>query len=228
MHRYRDGEAGIRCTVEDYAFLIWALLEMYETTFDVKMLSKAIELNEVLLEDFWDEENGGFFFTADDGEKLIVRQKEVYDGAIPSGNSVAMWNLLRLGRIIGEPKLEEKAAALGRAFSTQVTPRASGHTLLMCAVDFAQGGFEVVIAGDPEKGDTKAMLSALRKLYIPNKVVLLRPGSEKNPPISQLAAYTKYQFSIDGKATAYVCRNYVCAAPTTDVEKMLALLSQKE
>ncbi|MCH9022379.1 MAG: thioredoxin domain-containing protein, partial [Planctomycetes bacterium] len=152
----------------------------------------------------------------------------VYDGAIPSGNSVAMWNLLRLGRMTGEVRLEEKAAALSRAFSTQVTPRASAFTLLMCAVDFAQGGFEVVIAGDPEKGDTRAMLSALRKLYLPNKVVLLRPGSEKNPAISELAAYTKFQFSMDGKATAYVCRNYVCSAPTTEVEKMLALLAKKE
>jgi uncharacterized protein YyaL (SSP411 family) len=174
LHRYRDGEAAILANVDDYAFLIWGLLDLYEATFEVDYLREAVALNDELLTHFWDEKNGGLYFTPDDGEALITRQKEVYDGAIPSGNSVAMQNLLRLGRITADAELDEAAAAISRAFAGSVRAVPVGHSQLLQGVDFGIGpSHEVVIAGDPDSEDTQAMLRALRSRYVPNKVVLL-------------------------------------------------------
>ena len=106
LHRYRDGQAGLPALVDDYAFLIWGLLELYEATFDAGYVRTALELNRDLLRYYWDDEAGAFYFTAKDAEELLVRRKEAYDGAVPSGNSVAALNLLRLGRITGEADLE--------------------------------------------------------------------------------------------------------------------------
>lgn len=114
------------------------MLELYETIFEVRYLQTALDLNRDLIEHFWDDNNGGFYSTADDAENLLVRQKEIYDGAIPSGNSVAMLNLLRLGWITVNSSLEEKAAKIGRAFSRNVKQSPSAYTQLMVAVDFGQ------------------------------------------------------------------------------------------
>ncbi|KPJ49369.1 MAG: thioredoxin, partial [candidate division Zixibacteria bacterium DG_27] len=228
FHRYRDGEAAITAYIDDYAFLTWGLLELYETTFDAGYIQAALELNKIMFEHFWDEQNGGFYFTPDDGEDLIVRSKEVYDGAVPSGNSVAMLNLLRLGRITAESDLEEAAARIERAFSTGVRQSPSAHTQLMVAIDFGRGpSYEVVVAGDSKAEDTKAMLKSVRARFIPNKVVLLRPSEQESPDVIRVAPFTEGQTSIDGKATAYVCRDYVCKFPTTDVGKMLELLNKQ-
>ena len=224
LHRYRDGEAAILANVDDYAFLIWGLLELYEATFDVDYLREAVALNDELLTHFWDEEGEGLYFTPDDGEALITRQKEVYDGAIPSGNSVAMLNMLRLARITADTELEAAAAAISRAFAGSVRAVPVGHSQLLQGVDFGIGpSHEVVIAGDPDSEDTQAMLRALRSRYVPNKVVLLRPPGD-TPEIADVAEFTRYQNSIDEKATAYVCQNYYCERPVTDVDEMLKLL----
>jgi uncharacterized protein YyaL (SSP411 family) len=229
LHRYRDGEAALPAYVDDYAFLIWGMLELYETTFNVDYLQGALNLNSDLLTHFWDDQAGGFYFTADDAEKLLVRQKDIYDGAIPSGNSVAALNLIRLGRITANTDLEEKAAQIGRAFSETVRQSPSAYTQLMVAVDFAIGpSYEVVIAGNSGAEDTKAMVQALRTTFVPNKIVLFRPSEKESPEIIRLAEYTKSQSSIDGKATAYVCLNYSCKLPTTDPGKMLELLGARK
>ncbi len=229
FHRYREGEAAVMAYIDDYAFLTWGLLELYETTFDVSYIQAALDFNKVLFEHFWDEQGGGFYFTPDDGEDLIVRSKEVYDGAVPSGNSVAMLNLLRLGRMTANSDLEENAARIGRAFSSGVKQSPSGYTQLMVAVDFGIGpSYEVVLAGDSEADDTKAMLKSMRARFVPNKVVLLRPSEQESPDIIRVAPFTEGQTSIDGKATAYVCRDYVCKLPTTDADKMLELLNKQQ
>ncbi len=226
LHRYRDGQAAISAHIDDYAFLIWGLLELYEATFDVNYLQTAINLNRDFITHFWDEKNGGFYFTADDGEGLIIRQKEIYDGAIPSGNSVAMLNLLRLNRITANTNLEEKAQMLGRAFSKNVKEFPAAHTQLIAALDFGIGpSYEVVIVGDSEARDTKSMLKAVRSQYIPNKVLLFRQTEKEIPDIVSVAEFTKSQLSLGGKATAYVCLNYICKLPTTDIDKMLELLN---
>lgn len=229
LHRYRDGQAALGANVDDYAFLIWGMLEIYEATFEARCLQTALKLNDDLLKHFWDNEAGGFYFTADDAEKLLVRQKDTSDGAIPSGNSVAALNLLRLGRITANAGFEEKAVMIGRAFSKAVRQTPSACTQLLLAVDFALGpSYEVVIVGDSGSDDTRTMIRALRAHFVPNKIVLLRPSGEESPDITRLAGYTKYQSSIDGKATAYVCLNYTCKLPTTDSGKMLELLDVKK
>jgi uncharacterized protein YyaL (SSP411 family) len=224
LHRYRDGEAGLCASADDYAFFTWGLLELYEATFEVEHLKTALALTEDMFEDFWDDEGGGFYFTPDYGEVLLTRQKETYDGAIPSANSVAMSNLLRLGRITAAPELEERAAGIGRAFTAAARRYPAGHTQLLSAVGFGIGPtYEVVVAGDPEAEDTMAMLRALWSEYIPNKVVVLRPPGE-SPEITEVAEFTKPQASVNGAATAYVCRDYQCASPTSGVATMLERL----
>jgi uncharacterized protein YyaL (SSP411 family) len=225
LHRYRDGEAAVLAHLNDYAFLIWGLLELYEATFETHYLQTALDLNRDLIAHFWDDERGGFYFTADDAETLLIRPKEIYDGAVPSGNSVAMLNLLRLGRMTGNVELEEKAAQIGRVFSREIQALPSAHAQLMVALDFALGpSQEVVIAGQFGSSDTQAMLRALRRPFIPNKVVLFRPSDEDRPKITRLAPFTQSQMNLDGKATAYVCQNYQCKLPTTMIEEMLKLL----
>ena len=126
------------------------------------------------------------------------------------------------------PRLEDYAAQIGRAFAKQVNQLPSGHTQLMAAVDFAVGPtYQVVIAGQSEASDTTAMLLAVRARFLPNKVVLFRPRDEEAPQITALAEYVKDQLSTNGEATAYVCRSYQCDLPTTDREKMLELLGAK-
>ena len=225
LKRYRQGEAALPAHAEDYAFMIWGLLELYEATFEVGYLKKAVDLNITLLSYFWDKKNGGLFFAADSLKELLVRNKEIYDGAIPSANSVAALNLLRLGRITANEDWEDKARQIGSAFSAQITRAPSSNTQLMSALAFEFGpSFEVVISGDSDNEDTQAMLKALRKNYSPNKVVLFRPNDEEKPAIVALAEFTEFQKSIDGKATAYVCQNYACKAPTTDIKEMLKSL----
>jgi len=228
LHRYRDGQAGIEANLDDYAFLVWGLIELYEAVFDLRYLKVALELTHDTLRHFWDEDGGGLYLTPDDGESLFVRNKEIYDAAIPSGNSVAMLNLLRLGRMTPSSDLEEKAAKIGRAFSRSVKQSPLAHTQLMVALDFGVGPcYEVVIAGNSEAEDTKAMLKALRAKFLPSKVVLLNPSEEESPELAQLAEFTKEQSSTRGRATAYVCTNHNCKLPTTDVNKMLELLNSK-
>lgn len=225
LHRYWDGQAAIPAYLDDYAFLIWGLIELYEVTFKVRYLQTALELNQELIRHFWDEQEGGFYFTADDAEQLLVRQKEIYDGACPAGNSVAMENLLRLGRMTANPDLEAKAVRLSKAFSRTVKEMPMAHTQLMAALDFALGpSYEVVIVGKEGAEDTQAMLRAIWRLFLPNKVVLFRPAEPAMPEIGRLAGFTKDLKSLDGKATAYVCRNYQCELPTTEVTQMLELL----
>lgn len=225
LKRYRDGEAGLPAHQDDYAFFTWGLLDLYEANFEVRNLTIALELNRSLIARFWDDKHGGLFFTAHDGEALIARTKEIYDGALPSGNSVAMMNLLRLSRITADPDLEKKAAAIGAVFSAQVAQAPSAHTQLLCAIDFAVGpSFEVVIASNPGAADTAAMLRPLRRTFVPNKIVIMRPNEPEPPPIVKLASFTAFQLPLDGRATAYVCRNYACETPTTEPSQMLRSL----
>ncbi|MHA1122197.1 MAG: thioredoxin domain-containing protein [Candidatus Heimdallarchaeota archaeon] len=228
MHRYREGEIAINGMIDDYAFTIWALLELYETTFKVEYLKKAIQYNDKMIEHFWDKNKGGFFFTPDDGEELIVRKKEIYDGAIPSGNSVAMLNMIRISRITMDLSLEEKAVQMNKLFSTTIEQSLLSFTLFLSALEYAFGpSFEVVIVGNLNKTDTNEMLQALRSEYIPNKIVLFLPSDEEKPEISNVTDFVKYKSMKNGKATVYVCINRFCKFPTDDINKMLQLLNAK-
>ena len=225
LHRYRQGVAGIAALLDDYAFLIWGLLEIYETGFETFYLKTALELNGDLMRHFWDPGAGGFFFTPDQDAEILVRRKEIYDGAVPSGNSVAMLNLLRLARITGKTELEEKAAGIARAFSTQVEQMPSAHAQFMVALDFLVGpSFEVVIAGRKDSEDTRGMIEALQSRFLPNKVILLRQTDQLEADIIRYAPFTRDMKPLAGKATAYVCTARTCREPVTGVREMLEQL----
>ena len=226
FHRYRDGQAAIAANLDDYAFLIWGLIECYEATFDVEYLKTALSLQDHLTRHFWDGRKGGYYFTPDDGENLIVRQKESYDGAIPSGNSVAMLNLIRLARMTANHELEEQAAQISRAFAGSVCKSPAGHTQFMVALGFLEKpSYEIVIAGKTGAEDTEKMIGELRRHFLPNAVFIFRPAAESSEDIVRIAPFTKDLDPVHGSATAYVCTDFTCHRPTTDPGEMRRLLN---
>ncbi len=226
LHRYRDGEAAITGHLDDHAYMIWGLLELYGATFDDVHLEHALAINELMYKHFWDHEGGGFFRTPDDGEELLMRQKEVYDGAMPSGNSVAMLDLLRLSHLTGDPVHAQRASELGMAFSGEVSKMAMGFSQMMSALDMALGSArEVVIVGRPGEEDTQAMLDAIRHAYLPNTLVLLKDPDGGPDGIERLAPFVKEHGMKDGRATAYVCTDHFCRNPTNDVDEMMKELA---
>lgn len=212
FHSYCEGEVKVIAHLDDYAFLIWGLLELYEAGFEEKYLKAAIDLNEYLLKYFWDEKGGGFYFTSSLGEQLLVRQKEIYDGAIPSGNSVCLLNLIKLAKITEDGTLDDYVNKMIRAFGEKVKSAPVAYTQFLAGLDCIIGpSSEIVIVGDEKSEDTKEMLAAVRKEFVPNKILLLNPKGKN--------------FSmINGKATAYVCQNYSCKSPTMDVDSLRQIL----
>ncbi len=225
-HRYRDGEAAIAAFADDYANLVWGLLELHEASLESEYLAEALRLNQELLDRFWDEERGGLCQTSADAEELPVRTREIYDGAIPSANSVAMLNLLRLARLTADPRLEQRALEVEAAFADTVRRVPSGHTQLLVAVDFRLGPpTEVVVVGTPAGDDTKALLRVLRRRFAPGSVLLFRPAGDEPGEVSRLAPYTEAMREVDGRAAAYVCRDYACERPVTDPAELQSLLA---
>ena len=230
LKRYRQGKAGLPAHLNDYAFMVWGLLELYQTIFETKYLKSAIEINEDMLSHFWDAQNGGFYMTADDSEKLLVRSKVVYDGAIPSGNSVAMFNLLRLGHLTGKAEYLTKAERIIKAFSTSIKHYPAGYSQLMVALEFTLNpNYEVVIVGVPRRKDTESMLAALHKPFLPEKVTLHRPVDQNAAnAITAIAPFTLSMTAKNGQATAYVCQEFACKLPTTSIDQMLKNLKQNQ
>ncbi|MHA2161345.1 MAG: thioredoxin domain-containing protein [Candidatus Thorarchaeota archaeon] len=224
-HRYRDGDVAIPAFLDDYAFIVWGLLELYETTFSPKYLELAQNFNLRQIDHFLDKENGAYFYTGDYSEKLLVRQKEAYDGAIPSGNSIAMLNAVRLARLLGSSELDELSSRIVDFFSSDISRAHTGFSMMLLAVDFAIGpSYEIVIAGDQDSEDTKAMIKAIREEFIPNKVVLLRGSKKQSDKITKLAPFTKFHTPMNDRATAHVCVDHNCKLPTTDMSQMLLML----
>ena len=224
LHRYRQGSAGILGNLDDYAFFIWGLLELYEAGFDVKYLRAAKDLAGDMVRRFHDGEDGGFYFSPVDGEELILRRKDSHDGALPSGNAVAVFDLLRLARMTADTKLEEIASKAFAAFAPRARAVPAAHLHLLSALDFALGPTsEVVIVGDPTSSETAEMIRDLRSEFLPGTVVLFKEAGD-GPVISEVAEFTRDLTMVEGKATAYVCRGHVCQLPTTDPKEMLARL----
>jgi len=219
-HRYAKGEKAVLGFLDDYAYLVFGLLELYESGFDEKYLKMSIELTKTMIAQFWDKTNGGFYFTNKSADEAVPRLKQTYDGAAPSGNSVAQYNLLRLARLSGDSIFEDYAGKLLKAFSEEVKDQPLGHTFMLVGLEFALGPtFNVVLVGDKTEKDTLEMLAAIRKNYMPNfTVTLWTPEKSKSAPLSVF--YEK----IEGKTTAYVCRDQTCMPPTNRIDKMLELL----
>ncbi len=229
LHRFRDGEAALSASIDDYAFLIWGLIELYEATFEPVYLETALNLNTDMIKLFWDHKNGGFYFTPEDGEHLMVRQKQFQDSALPSGNSVAMWNLVRLGHITANLDFEKMALEMAELMAHRVKQFPQSHAHLVVALDLLLGGCsEVVVVGDLNKSDTQRMIKAIRNRFLPHIVVVYRPCLEEKPEIARLAPYTEQHNTIKNRATAYICVEAQCKLPTTNIQKMLRMLSGQE
>ena len=166
--------------------------------------------------------------TGTDAEKLISRAREIDDGAIPSGNSVAALSLLRMGRLTMDRELENQAQATLNAFSSQLAKYPAGYCQMMIALDFTVGPTrEIVIAGDESDPKVQAFLREIDSHFLPNQVTIFRPLSgEAREKIESLSPFTKNQTALGGQATVYVCRNYVCDLPTNEIEKLKNLLVQ--
>jgi len=228
LHRYRNGEAGLAATLDDYAFMIWALIEVYGASFAPRYLKTGVGLARDLVAHYWDCNQGGFFFVPDDAD-VPVRQKPVYDGAIPSGNSVAMYALFVLGRMTANLEFEEMAERMRRVFAGTVSQSPTACSHFLTGLEFMLGpNYEVIISGVPGTEDTKAMIGAIQTHYAPNAVVIFRPSNEREPEIVEVAGFTRDVVTIEEKATAYVCTNYACDIPTTDPGEMVRLLRSAE
>ncbi|MDP1994146.1 MAG: thioredoxin domain-containing protein, partial [Ignavibacteria bacterium] len=224
FHRYRNGDSVITANLDDYAFMVWALLELYESTFKATYLEQAIQLTEISIQHFWDDNNGGFFFSPDYGENLIVRTKEYYDGAIPSGNSVFAHNLLRISRITADSKHENLADKLFTSASSILSKNPQAFTQLLCSFDFATGPcYEVIVAGDFENPVVRNILAGLSGRFIPNKVIILVDTADLDYTLT--FDYLKSYSAIDSLPTIYVCKNHTCNLPTTDIEEALKQLA---
>ncbi|MFA4922869.1 MAG: thioredoxin domain-containing protein, partial [Ignavibacteriaceae bacterium] len=224
-HRFRDNEAAVNANLDDYAFFIFALLELYEATFDAEYLQQAEKFQKIIDKHFADEIYGGYFFTADFAEELIVRQKEIYDGAIPSGNAVTMLNLLKLARYTGNFGYENKALDLSRAFHEQVKATPMGHPFLMVALEFLLSQrFEIIIVGNPQAEKVCKAISVLRKKFIPNKIMIYKNPEDSNA-LDEISNYTKYLTKLNGEPAFYLCKNFTCELPTTDFNEIVNKLS---
>lgn len=228
LHRYRDGEAGIGAHADDYAFMIWGLCELYRTTFDPAHLARAVRLQERMLADFRDPGNGGFFLTTETSRDLPVRPKSLYDGAIPSANSVAFLNLLRLSRMTGRTQWAEEAAALGRSVSGSIKAHPSGYTQFLIGIDFALGRpLDVVLAGDPGDASSRAMIMLLNGGFYPHQVALFKQSSGDDV-LTRIAGFIASMEPMDGKTTAYVCRDFACGRPITDVDELKEVIGKRD
>ena len=224
---YGKGRARLKAYITDYAFLIEGLLALYEWSGELRWVDAAEQLLDTAVEYYWDEAGGGFFFTASDHEELIVRTKTATDGAIPSGNSVMLRNLQKLSILLDRGTLRQKAEQIIRVFAGGEAMRSPfQHERLLSGVEAWHQGFEeIAIVGSRGDSGTKELLRAVYQTYLPNKIVArLDPGNSEAPKRIPLLANRP---QIDGKPSAYVCRNFTCQKPTANPRELREQL-QKE
>ena len=212
LRRWREGEAAHAGVVDDYAYMIAAYLDLYESDFDAAWLEEALRLTRVAIDLFYDAEEGGFFYTARDGEALITRSKNGFDAARPSANGVMPHNMLRLFALTGDTGLREKAHKTIRYFGARSTQSSLGFGAILNSAEYLlSGGREIFIAGNPEDAATLALIEAVWKDMDRNRVLAIAtPGIEKLLPPAAGKTY------VDGKPAMYVCRNFTCDRPITD------------
>ncbi len=224
LRRYRAGEARFDAHLEDYAFLVMALLDLYEADLDIRWLEQAVQLTERQIRLFSDRKEGGFFDTVP-SDTLLVRTKEDYDGAEPSGNSIAALNLLRLSEMLNHQQWRRMAETTLMLFSERLEQHPPSLPQMLVALDFyLDKPKQIIIAGKPEGADTRRLLRVMYERYLPNKVLLLADGGAGQEYLSQRIPFLKQVKMIDGKATAYICQNYACQLPTTDPQMVAKLL----
>jgi uncharacterized protein YyaL (SSP411 family) len=221
FHREKDGEAGIAGFSSDYAGMVEALLDLYEATFDPGYFRAAVKLQDALDERFYDPA-AGYFLSAAAHDGLVVRPRELFDGATPSSNSVAAMNLRRLFSFTGEKRYRDRADALSSLFSAYLERAGTALPRFLCALDFgASDAPEIVLAGDPGRSDFEALRAAVFARPDLNRVVAHADSSET---LAAILPLVRSRGSRDGPALAYVCRDFTCQAPARSATELTAAL----
>jgi uncharacterized protein YyaL (SSP411 family) len=225
LRSWRAGVGRVPAFADDHALLAAALLTLYETTADVAWFEAARALGDRLIELFADPDRGGFFQTGSDAETLVVRAKDLYDNAVPSGNSAAAESLLRLSRFTGESSYEDAAASALRLVADAMASAPTGFGHALSALDLYLGpSHEVAIVGPPDAEDTRALVdAAVRERWRPNVVLAVAPPTDATSRMSVPLLRDRPQ--VDGKPTAYVCERFVCLAPVTSPSELASSLA---
>jgi uncharacterized protein YyaL (SSP411 family) len=222
LHTYKDGQAKLLGYLDDYAFVAIGLLDVYEAIFDRSALERSIQLTDIMVREFWDEKDGGFFYTGKSHEQLISRMKPVFDGSVPSGNALATQLLLRLFHITGDDDYRKRAEKVLRSYYDAMESQPFGFAHMLCALDFyLNKPKEVVLVGNKSDPETAALVKEIHKLYLPNKVVQL---VDPNQALEKISPLLQGKSQIDGKPTAYVCYDFTCSAPVTTWTELKPLL----
>ncbi|WP_042275003.1 thioredoxin domain-containing protein [Faecalimicrobium dakarense] len=216
LARYRDNHAGFLAYLDDYSFLVWAYISLYESTFDIKYLEEAIKLNKESIKLFWDNKNGGFFLYGKDAEELISRPKDLDDGAKPSGNSVATYNLIKLASITGDVNLEELAQKQLKIYLHSLKSEPTGYSFYLTALMYKIYPSKEIVCVAKNKEDVKALKDVLNEIYNPNTIVIVKDENYKKELIPYLSDYGLK----DNKTTYYICQNNSCSQPFNDIEKL--------
>ncbi len=218
-HRYRDGEVKVEGYLEDYAFLVWGLLELYQTTLDSSWMEWAYELNQVTLDKYLDKENGGFYQTSEDIKEVLMRRKDHHDSALPSGNGITLLNLQKLASILEDQELGEAAIKQEKTFATLVNQTPTGHIIFLIGMVNRIGPFyEVVVAGE-DQADTGEFLEILHQNYLPRVVYSLNLPEEKW--LKNKVKSFPEKTPVDGQTTAYICKEVTCKLPINNPHKLL-------
>jgi uncharacterized protein YyaL (SSP411 family) len=219
----KDGQAKLNGYLEDYAFLIDGLFALFEATGEVQWLEESLSLTATMIDEFWDDEEGGFFFTGRSHEDLIVRSKDFFDNATPSGNSVAAQVLLKLSLLTENPDYERRAVAILRLMATALRRYPSGFGRLLCALDFhLDSPKEIVLLGDPHAEETLTLRDVIWSTYLPNKVVAQVTPEDNR--LSELSGLVRNRSQLSGKPTAYVCEHFTCKSPTSSTKELKSQL----
>ena len=223
LHRYRKGDAAIDGMADDYTMTIWGLIELHQTTLNPAYLEKAVMLQKSFSEQFLDINHGGFFFTSESGEELLGRQKEIYDGALPSSNSIAALNGLRLSRLTGEMKYEEQSDQIYSVFSKMIKNNPAGYTFTLISLLVKQNQpAEIAITGQAGAPKIQQVMNFL-KTEDRFRYSLLLKSDENAADAEKISEFLK-QFKIGDPANIYVCRNFSCDAPVHTAWELEELL----
>ncbi len=224
LRTHKDGQSKLNGYLEDYAFFADGLLALYQATGTLRWLEEAKALADKMIEEFWDEEEGGFFYTGKSHEELIVRSKDYFDNATPSGNSVAAEVLLQLAALTGDEGYARKAVALFRLLSDNLKRYGSAFGRLLCALDFhLSTPKEIAVVGEAGGDETRALLREVWARYLPNKIVA--QAAEGDARTAELVPLLRDRPMVGGRATAYVCEHYACQQPVASPEELGLQLS---
>jgi len=222
---YREGRGDIEGFADDYAFVIQGLLDLYEASFDVEWLKFATQLQETQDGLFIDGKNGGYFSTSGKDKSVFIRMKDDNDSAEPASSSIAALNLLRLAQFRDDKQLEDRAKKTIDAFAPTLSHFASAMPQMLVALDFSVSKpRQIVVAGRKDAPDTKALLTEVRRHFLPNTILLLADGAEGQKYLGEKIEAIRAMSMVDGKPAAYVCENFTCKAPVTDSKQLAELL----